>query len=158
MRVLFVCSGNICRSPTAEAVFRALVEDEERGAGLEVDSAGIGAWHVGSPPDERSTQAAAARGIELGGRARKVTLSDFEEFDLLVGMDSGHVRDLEALAPDSAATEKVRLLRDYDAEAVEAGETDVPDPYYGGPDGFEDVLDMIDRGARGLLAEVSGHR
>lgn len=158
MRVLFVCSGNICRSPTAEGVFRVLLEDEGLADAVGIDSAGTGAWHVGSAPDERSTRTAAARGIELSGRARQVELSDFEEFDLLVAMDSGHARELRALAPDLTAAEKVRLLREYDPDAVAAGDTDVPDPYYGGPDGFEYVLDVVDRGARGLLEEAGGRR
>lgn len=154
MRVLFVCSGNICRSPTAEAVFRALLEERGLEGQVEVDSAGTGSWHVGAAPDERSARAAAARGIELRGRARQVEPTDFEEFDLLVAMDAGHAAELRALAPDEPAVAKVHLLREYDAEAVAAGDTDVPDPYYDGAEGFELVLDMVDRGARGLIAEV----
>lgn len=157
MRVLFVCSGNICRSPTAEAVFRALIEERGLSGEIEVDSAGTGSWHVGSPPDERSARAARARGIELSGRARQVETSDFERFDVLVAMDAGHAAELQALAPAEMAA-KVRLLREFDPEAVAAGDTDVPDPYYGGPDGFEHVLDVVEAGTRGLMEEVGGTR
>ncbi len=157
MRVLFVCSGNICRSPTAEAMFRALIEERGLSGEIEVDSAGTGSWHVGSPPDERSARAARARGIELSGRARQVEPSDFERFDVLVAMDASHAAELQALAPAEMAA-KVRLLREFDPEAVAAGDTDVPDPYYGGPDGFEHVLDVVEAGTRGLMEEVGGTR
>jgi protein-tyrosine phosphatase len=143
VKILFVCSGNICRSPTAEGVMRHLAA--ERGLGeIEVASAGIGGWHVGEPADRRSAEAAQRRGIVLDGSAQQVAPSDFEDYDLLVAMDRGHLRDLLAMAGEHR--EKVRLLID---------ETDVPDPYYGGPDGFEDVLDLITEGCERLLDEVS---
>jgi len=154
VRVLFVCMGNICRSPTAEGVFRALAEEE--GVEVEIDSAGTGGWHVGAPPDERATSAAAARGIELAGGARQVRPEDFGEFDLIVAMDAENAAGLQRLAPDGEAAEKIRLMREFDPEA--AGDLDVPDPYYGGPDGFEDVLDMVERSSRGLLEEVRSTR
>ena len=154
MRVLFVCMGNICRSPTAEGVLRHLVRE----AGLEdrvtIDSAGTGDWHVGNPPDERSTACARRRGITLEGAARQVRPRDFDDFDLLLCADASNVAALRGLAPDDAARRKVRRLREYDPEAVASGDLDVPDPYYGGPDGFDDVLDAIDRACRGLLAEM----
>ena len=154
MRLLFVCLGNICRSPTAEGVMRHLVRE----AGLEdeitIDSAGTGSWHVGSAPDERSTAAAALRGITLEGQARQVTAADFDRFDLVVAMDSSNKRDLQRLAPNAEARAKVVALREFDPEAVAAGDLDVPDPYYGGDDGFEHVLDVIDRAGRGLLEHV----
>jgi protein-tyrosine phosphatase len=153
-RVLFVCLGNICRSPTGEGVMRALVDEAGLGAKIEVDSAGTGDWHVGHPPDARATEAAAAQGITLAGTARQVTPDDFERFDLLVAMDRTNQRDLEALAPDDAARAKVRLLREFDPQAVAAGDLEVPDPYYGGEDGFADVVAMVQRACAGLLDEL----
>jgi protein-tyrosine phosphatase len=129
-----------------QLVAEAGLEDE-----VEIDSAGTGDWHVGHPPDERATAAARARGVTLEGAARQVTPSDFEDYDLLVAMDRANQRDLLALAPDEAAREKVVLLRSFDATAGE--DLDVPDPYYGGEDGFEHVLDVVERGARGLLEQ-----
>ena len=141
-RILFVCTGNICRSPTAEGVLRRMAEKE--GIGLEVRSAGIGDWHVGSPPDERAQHHARGRGYDLSAqRARQVTASDFEAFDLILAMDRGHLRSLERMAPD-AHRHKVRLL---------VPGKDVPDPYYGGPAGFEEVLDLVEEACRGLLRE-----
>ena len=154
MELLFVCLGNICRSPTAEGVMAALVEEAGAGDRIVVDSAGTGSWHVGHPPDERATAAAASRGIALGGRARQVTAADFERFDLLLAMDAQNHADLRAVAPDDAAARKVRMLREFDPAAVAAGDLDVPDPYYGGPDGFDHVLDLVERACRGLLDDV----
>jgi protein-tyrosine phosphatase len=154
VRLLFVCLGNICRSPTAEGVMRDLVRE----AGLEdqvtIDSAGTGDWHVGSPPDERATATARGRGITLEGAARQVTPADFDRFDLLVAMDGSNRRDLERLAPDHAARAKVVALREFDPLAVRDGDLDVPDPYYDG--GFDHVLDVVDRACRGLLDHVRG--
>lgn len=115
----------------------------ERGLDVEVASAGIGGWHVGEPADRRSAQAARRRGITLDGTAQQVAARDFEDYDLLVAMDHGHLRDLQAMAGEHR--DKVRLL---------IGETDVPDPYYGGPDGFEDVLDLITEGCERLVDEL----
>ncbi|MFL5843084.1 MAG: low molecular weight protein-tyrosine-phosphatase [Solirubrobacteraceae bacterium] len=142
MRILFVCSGNICRSPTAEGVMRHIAR--ERGLDIEVASAGIGGWHVGEPADTRSAEAARRRGIVLDGTAQQVAPSDFDDNDLLVAMDRGHLRDLLAIAGEHR--DKVRLMLD---------EADVPDPYYGGPDGFEDVLDMITEACERLADEVA---
>jgi protein-tyrosine phosphatase len=152
MRLLFVCLGNICRSPTAEGVMRHLLVADDLVEVVGIDSAGTGDWHVGHAPDHRSAGAAAGRGIELTGAARQVTPDDFEEFDLILAMDRSNHSDLLALAPDDAARERVRLLREYDPDAVAAGELEVPDPYYGGADGFEDVLDLVTRACEGLLA------
>jgi len=152
VRVLFVCMGNICRSPTAEGVFRALAEEE--GVEVAIDSAGTGGWHAGAAPDERATAAAAERGIALTGAARRFDPGDFDRFDLIVAMDAENVAELQRVAPDGEAAAKIRLLREFDPEAAAAGDLDVPDPYYGGPDGFEDVLDMVQRASRGLLEEV----
>jgi low molecular weight protein-tyrosine phosphatase len=154
MRILFVCMGNICRSPTAEAVMRGLLGAEGLEQAVAIDSAGTGGWHAGDPPDARATAAARNRGIVLEGAARAVTAEDFERFDLLLAMDRENERDLLARAPDDEARAKVRLLREFDPEAAAAGDLDVPDPYYGGPDGFDDVLDLVEAACRGLLDEV----
>ena len=145
-RVLFVCSGNICRSPTAEGVFRHLVERAGLAREIETESAGIGNWHVGDPPDPRSRAAAAARGYDLEPlRASQVSTKDFERFDLLIAMDRTHLRDLERLRPKGARG-RARMFVAHD----------VPDPYYGTTEDFERVLDMIETGAATLLAEIRG--
>ena len=156
LRILFVCLGNFCRSPSAEAVMVRLVAETGLEHAIELDSAGTGAWHVGSPPDERATQAAAARGFAMRGTARQVTLADFDAFDLLLAMDAENHRNLRALAPDQAAAAKVRLLREFDPASATAASRDVPDPYYGGPDGFDRVLDLVEAACAGLLAELRG--
>ncbi|HZO37289.1 MAG TPA: low molecular weight protein-tyrosine-phosphatase [Solirubrobacteraceae bacterium] len=143
--LLFVCLGNICRSPTAEGVMRRLVADRGLEDSIEVDSAGTAAWHVGKPSDPRSVAAALRRGVVLDGRARQVTEADFERFDLLVAMDRANERDLIDTAPSAAARAKVRLLLD---------DADVPDPYYGGDSGFDDVLDLVEAGCSVLLDEL----
>jgi protein-tyrosine phosphatase len=151
-RILFVCMGNICRSPTAEGVMRSLLREAGMEDEVEVDSAGTGAWHTGDPPDARAAAAARARGIGLSGAARQVRPRDFEDFDLIVAMDRENLRDLLALAPDEAAAEKVRLLREFDPAGGQ--DLDVPDPYYGGAQGFERVLDLVTAACRGLLDEL----
>jgi protein-tyrosine phosphatase len=154
MRILFVCMGNICRSPTAEGVMRALVREAGLEEEIEVDSAGTGDWHVGSPPDSRSSEAAARRGVTLTGAARQVSPDDFDEFDLIVAMDRANLRALRGLAPGAEARERVRLLREYDPAASGGVDLDVPDPYYGGERGFDDVLDLVEAACRGLLDQV----
>jgi protein-tyrosine phosphatase len=154
VRLLFVCMGNICRSPTAEAVMRALLARERLDGAVEIDSAGTGAWHVGEPPDRRSTAAARARGIVMEGAARQVTEADFEAYDLLLAADAQNLAALRAVAPDDEAAAKVRLLREFDPAAAAAHDLDVPDPYYGGPGGFDDVIDMVDAACRGLLEQL----
>lgn len=154
VRILMVCLGNICRSPTAEAVMVRLLEDEGLADRVEVASAGTGGWHVGEPPDARSTAAARGRGVRLRGRAQQVTPADFHAYDLLVAMDASNRRNLLALAPHPQAREKVVLLREHDPDALAARDTDVPDPYYGGADGFDIVLDVVEAGCRGLLARL----
>ncbi len=119
-----------------------------------VDSAGTGDWHVGSPPDDRATAAAAGRGIALTSRGRQVTVDDFRTADLLLAMDSRNARDLRALAPDDAAREKVRLLRSFDPASVGTGDLDVPDPYTGDADGFQLVLDQVEAACAGLLEAI----
>ncbi|HET7672270.1 MAG TPA: low molecular weight protein-tyrosine-phosphatase [Burkholderiales bacterium] len=141
--VLFVCTGNICRSPTAEAVLRHLAREE--GIVLHIQSAGIGDWHIGHPPDERAQKHAKTRGYDLSAlRARQVRAADFEEFDLILAMDRGHLRSLERMAPDGHR-HKIRLF---------VAGRDVPDPYYGGPEGFERVLDLVEATCRDLLQDL----
>jgi protein-tyrosine phosphatase len=146
VRILFVCLGNICRSPTAEGVMRRIVREEGLEDRIEIESAGTGGWHVGAPPDARATEAAVRRGTVLEGAARRFEPADFERFDLILAMDRENHRDLLALAPDDEARAKVRMFR--------ADGLDVPDPYYGGDDGFEEVLDLVEQAARDLLAEI----
>lgn len=152
-RVLFVCTGNICRSPTAEGVFRSLVEARGLGARIEADSAGTGAWHVGAAPDPRSQETARGRGIDLSDQqARVVTADDYDRFDLLLAMDRSHYAHLRQACPPGRA-ERVKLLMDY---APGLGVQDVPDPYYGAGDGFARVFDMIESASTALLAEIEG--
>jgi protein-tyrosine phosphatase len=154
MRILFVCMGNICRSPTAEGALRHLVVQRGLEREIEIDSAGTGAWHAGSAPDERSTRAAAARGIALQGAARQVRAEDFAHFDLILALDAANLRDLRRLAPDEAAAAKLHLLREYDPASA-GGDLDVADPYYGGPRGFDDVFDQIHAACAGLLDAIA---
>jgi protein-tyrosine phosphatase len=152
VRILFVCLGNICRSPTAEGVMRALVHDAGLDGQIELDSAGTGSWHVGDMPDARATAAAHRRGIVLAGSARQVRTEDFEDFDLIIAMDSSNLRDLRRLAPDETGRAKVRLLREFDPSAT--SDLDVPDPYYEGRGGFEEVLDLVQAACAALLDQV----
>jgi protein-tyrosine phosphatase len=154
MRILFVCAGNICRSPTAEGVMRSLLRAEGLEDRIEVDSAGTGAWHAGEPPDPRATEAARTRGVALDGAARQVAAADFDRFDLLLAADRENLRALLARAPDASARAKVRLLREFDPVSAAAGDLEVPDPYYGGRHGFERVLDIVEAACRGLLDDV----
>jgi protein-tyrosine phosphatase len=158
MRLLFVCLGNICRSPTAEGVMRRLAHEAALEDRVELDSAGTGDWHVGSAPDARASAAAGRRGLVLEGAARTVTAEDFGRFDLVLAMDRSNHAELLRLAPDAAARAKVRLLREFDPESVAAGQLEVPDPYYGADRGFEEVLDVVEAACRGLLDEVAAQR
>ena len=146
--VLFVCTGNICRSPTAEAIFRRLVADAGMAEAVTADSAGTHAYHVGEPPDPRSQKAAAKRGYDLSAlRARTIEDADFQRFDLILAMDQEHYATLSRSA-GAAAGHKLKLMMSY---ARRFKEREVPDPYYGGPQGFERVLDMLEDAAQGLL-------
>ena len=157
MRILFVCLGNICRSPTAEGVMRHMLREAGLEDRVQVDSAGTGGWHVGAPPDERATAAAQARGIALEGAARRFEVEDFDDYDLILAMDRENLRDLRRLAPDDEARAKVRMLREFDPASrgdAAAGDLDVPDPYYGGARGFDDVIDLVQAACRGLLEQI----
>jgi protein-tyrosine phosphatase len=152
VRILFVCLGNICRSPTAEGVLRALAARDFPSVRLEVDSAGTADYHVGEPPDRRTIAAARRRGYELGGlRARQVLRADFDRFDYLLAMDRANLAELAKLRPAGAAA-RLMLFMEF---AAEAGFAEVPDPYYGGIEDFERVLDLCEAAARGLLAQLS---
>ena len=134
---------------------RGLLEREGLRGVIDIDSAGTGAWHVGEPPDHRARQAGQRRGLVVGGKARKVVREDFERFDLLVAMDRSNLADLERLAPTEDASHRLHLLRDFDPRSPNGSE--VPDPYYGGGDGFEQVLDICEAACVGLLAYVREH-
>ncbi|UXH76330.1 low molecular weight protein-tyrosine-phosphatase [Roseateles amylovorans] len=145
LSVLFVCTGNICRSPTAEGVLRSKLSSLGWADRVHIDSAGVQGWHAGEPPDPRSQDHARKRGYELSGqRARALRPNDFERFDLIVAMDAGHLRELRRRCP-APLQHRLGLL---------PGEVEIPDPYYGGPDGFEDVLDRIEQGCERLAQQI----
>jgi protein-tyrosine phosphatase len=151
VKVLFVCMGNICRSPTAEGVFRKLVEEVDLQDRIEIDSAGTHAYHIGEPPDHRARQAAARRGIDLSRiRGRQATAEDISRFDYVLAMDDQNRQHLLGMSMENNAG-NVRLFLEYAEDPVTQ---DVPDPYYGGPGGFERVLDMIEDACRGLLKDI----
>lgn len=151
MRILFVCMGNICRSPTAEGVFREIVRTRAPHLDIEIDSAGTHDYHVGEPPDARAVAAARRRGIDITRlRARRVEEGDFERFDLIVAMDRLNRETLLDRSP-AEFRERIRLMTEF---APASGIEDVPDPYYGGATGFERVLDLVEEAAAGLLEDV----
>jgi protein-tyrosine phosphatase len=149
-RLLFVCTGNICRSPLAEAIFRHRAEQVGRGAEFEVDSAGTHGYHEGEPADARARRVGASRGVAVTSLAREVRGSDFQRFDLILAMDRGHLRELRGLCP-APLRDRIRLMREFG----EPPGGDVPDPYYSGDEAFEEVFDLLDGCCRGLLAELT---
>ncbi|MFP3498063.1 low molecular weight protein-tyrosine-phosphatase [Pseudomonas sp. SIMBA_059] len=152
MEVLFVCLGNICRSPTAEGVLRHKLREAGLAGQVEVASAGTGHWHVGNPPDQRSQRAALARGYDLSAqRAQQVSRADFERYDLILAMDHSNLRNLNLLQPGQGRAQVDLFLRRYGAEVDE-----VPDPYYEGEQGFERVLDLIEQACDLLVIELKG--
>jgi protein-tyrosine phosphatase len=151
--VCFVCLGNICRSPTAEAVFAKLVKDAGREDEFFIDSAGTAGYHAGERADSRSRAAAHRRGYDIRSRARQFERDDFERFDIICVMDADNLRALEALAAGRESFNKVALLRSFDASAPTGAI--VPDPYYGGERGFDEVIDICERACRGLLKHLS---
>jgi protein-tyrosine phosphatase len=150
-RVLFVCLGNICRSPLAEGVFKRLVEQAGLSHAFEIDSAGTGSWHVGERPDSRAATVASEHGIELDSRARQVTDQDLHDFDYAIAMDRENLRNLRRMASASGANAQIQLLRDYDPDA---DGDEVPDPYYGGVSGFENVYEIVAKACDGLLTRL----
>lgn len=151
--VLFVCLGNICRSPTAHGVFQELVNERQLQSRIEVDSAGTGAWHVGEAPDQRASAAALARGYDLSSlRARAVTPADFSLFDYILAMDQQNLANLQAMMPPGYAG-RLGLFLDYHPHPLLV---EVPDPYYGGEAGFDQVLDLVEEASSGLLREITG--
>lgn len=154
VRVLMVCLGNICRSPTAEGVLRAALAEQQLDHCVEVDSAGTAAWHVGKAPDARSQAHARERGLELSHlRARQVSEADFEHFDYLLAMDQQNLADLQALQP-AGSKAKLALLLSF---ANAAPRLEVPDPYYGGAEGFDTVLDLVTAAAQGFIQHLKQH-
>jgi len=151
IRVLFVCMGNICRSPTAEGVFRNLIETHGLSELLETDSAGTHAYHIGEPPDRRAQETALNRGLDISDlRARGVDQEDFEDFDYILAMDSDNYSILIDRCPDTLQ-DKIKLFLNY---APDLNITEVPDPYYGGNKGFENVFDLVEAASEGLIAEI----
>ncbi len=149
--VLFICLGNICRSPTAEAVFTKLVDEAGFGEAIRIDSAGTAGFHVGARPDDRARETARSRGIAMDHlRARQFIPEDAEAFDYLLTMDRSNYEQVMAQCPP-AMQERVHMFLDF---APEVAETEVPDPYYGGPEGFENVFDMVEAASRGLLDDI----
>ena len=154
-KVLFVCMGNICRSPTAEGVFRHIADQSELADTIETDSAGTHAYHIGEPPDRRAQSTAVSRGVDISDlRARRVSHTDFELFDYIIAMDRDNLSGLLDLCPNQHR-DKVRLFLSF---AEQLTETEVPDPYYGGKQGFERVFDMVEAAAIGLLEEIKETR
>jgi protein-tyrosine phosphatase len=153
--VLFVCLGNICRSPLAEGVFKHLASERGVDGFYEIDSAGMGAWHVGEPADRRSAEVARKNGVVLEGAARQVSAGDFDRFHWIIAMDSENLADLEALRARGPGRARLQRLRDFDPDP---GDGDVPDPYYGGPAGFDHVFMLVRRSAEAFLDHLEEER
>jgi protein-tyrosine phosphatase len=149
-RVTFVCTGNICRSPMAEWVLRHHVAEE--GLDVDVDSSGTGSWHVGDGADDRAVRTLQERGYRSAHTARQFEPEWFDQYDMIIALDRGHLRALRSMAPDEESRAKLRLLREFDPATGD--DHDVPDPYYGGQEGFEEVLDLVEAATEGLLAEI----
>ena len=152
LSVCFVCLGNICRSPTAEGVFAKLVADANLRGVVRVDSAGLGAWHKGERADKRARTVAEKSGYELNSVARQLLDTDFDNFDLLIAMDKSNVTELQARAPNAAGKVKIKLLRDFDASSPKGAE--VPDPYYGRPEDFRLMFNLVEAACKGLFEYV----
>ncbi|MEM9469628.1 MAG: low molecular weight protein-tyrosine-phosphatase [Pseudomonadota bacterium] len=152
MKIMFVCTGNICRSPTAEAVLRHKAQDLGKVAEIDISSSGTHGYHIGEKPDPRAVRYAQKRGIDMSGLyAQKIEQSDFEDYDLLVAMDRGHYSHLEKLQPQGGLAE-IKLFSDY---LTNYNTSDIPDPYYGGDEGFDIVLDMVEEGCDAMLKSIT---
>jgi len=151
-KILFVCLGNICRSPSAEGVMNHLIQQQQLQAKIQCDSAGTSSYHIGSAPDSRMTQAARQQGIILSGQARQFGVEDFETFDLIVAMDRENYRNILRLDPTGVYTDRVRQMCEFTSRY---GDQEVPDPYYGGADGFRHVVDLLLDACNGLLSHVT---
>ncbi|MCI0519562.1 MAG: low molecular weight phosphotyrosine protein phosphatase [Chloroflexi bacterium] len=154
-RVIFVCLGNIVRSPLAKNLFLHILAQEGLAHKYEVDSAGMAEWHVGEQPDLRMRRVAASHGVRYDGRARQFKRADFDRFDLILAMDLDNRKDLRLLAPTPQQEAKIRLLREFDPRG--GARAEVPDPYYGGLDGFEEVYQIVERSLWGLLEALEKH-
>jgi len=150
-KIVFVCLGNICRSPTAEGIFQHLVNERELDPYFYVDSAGTSAYHIGEPANSKSQKLANEHGVELRSRARQFEKNDLEEFDLIVAMDRENLANIKSLDGSKDYEEKIVLLRDFDPNP---GDGEVPDPYFGGMDGFKNVFDIVKRSCKALLDEL----
>jgi protein-tyrosine phosphatase len=150
--VLFVCLGNICRSPLAEGLFRSQVDAAGLTEHFDIDSAGTSSYHAGDPPDPRTSSVARARGVELAGQSRQLKFADLERFDYVLVMDEENHSAVKRLAREKAPRASIHRLREFDPESN--GDLDVPDPYYGGERGFENVHDMVERATRALLEHL----
>ncbi|MDE6513803.1 MAG: low molecular weight phosphotyrosine protein phosphatase [Muribaculaceae bacterium] len=153
-RVLFVCLGNICRSPAAEGIFRSIVDEHRASDLFDIDSAGTGNYHIGELPDRRMRVHARNRGIELTHRCRQVDVEDFNDFDLIIGMDASNLQNLRRMAPSVEAARKIRAMAEFFSPGARYDH--VPDPYYEGSEGFELVLDLLDDGCRNLFNRYGG--
>ncbi|MGG6241204.1 low molecular weight protein-tyrosine-phosphatase [Nodosilinea sp. AN01ver1] len=154
IRLLFVCLGNICRSPSAENIMNHLIAQRQLGEQVVCDSAGTASYHVGNGPDRRMTQAAKARGIDLVGQARQFEVADFDRFDYILAMDRQNYRDILALDPARQHADKVRLMCDF---CRTHPDREVPDPYYGGPEGFTYVIELLLDACEGFLDHILDH-
>jgi len=156
IKVLFVCLGNICRSPTAEGLFRALVDEQRLSGKIVTDSAGTGSWHIGSPPDPRAQQTAIKRGYDISDlRGRQTRSEDFDDFDYILVMDRSNLRNMEALKRNENARAKLQMFLDYVPEKDrQATKGEVPDPYYGGLEDYEFAIGLIEGAANGLLDHI----
>ncbi len=151
-KILFVCLGNICRSPAAEGVMEKLVEERGLADRFVIDSAGLGAWHIGDLPDSRMRSAAYKRGYNLTHRARQISARDFRDFDLIIGMDDANVNALRRLAPNSELAKKIRLMTEF--STIRPRPATVPDPYYGTAKDFDYALDLLEDACQGLLDRI----
>ena len=150
-KICFVCLGNICRSPTAEGIFQHLIDERGYQPYFYIDSAGTSAYHIGEPANSKSRDVANKHGVELRSRARKFTVDDLEEFDMILAMDHENLNNIRQLDSRNQYSEKITLMRNFDPEP---GDGAVPDPYYGGMDGFQHVFDVIKRSCENLLDEL----